>query len=276
MKQIEELLSKYPLYKKISIEAKYQFPNALCQETFTFHCENCKDTRTFELRAFPRDSPFNSQLPDWGTGINKDYKGNIYWVQHYKGICQFCKRFHCDIIINAIQTKDGFFLRKIGQFPPYAIKPEKVVLDYLDEEDKGNYEKALMCYSHSYGIGSFAYFRRIVENEIKKIITDIAVLETPELQKIKQALTKYEQNHQMAILIEKIYPYLPSSLKELGDNPIKILYEQLSVGIHSLSEDECIEKATLLDSLLTFIIKKICEEKTDVTGIKAALKKFKR
>ncbi len=278
MKQISDLLSIYPLYRKIKIEDEYLCPNSLVGQTFSFHCDNCNDTRTFELNSFPMNAThnYNPMLPNWGLDIIHDHMKNLFWVQQYKGECKFCKIFHCDILINAFQVKQEFFLRKIGQYPPYSIKPNKVVSDYLAEEDRLNYEKALMCYSQSYGIGSYAYFRRIVENEIKRIITDISALESIESKKIQESISKYEQNHQMATLIDEIYPFLPGSLKELGDNPLRVLYEQLSIGIHGLSEDECLEKASLLDTLLTFVIQKISEENSDVIGIKATLKKLKK
>lgn len=275
MKEIAELLRKFPLYRRIKVPPGYKIPNKLIGQTFEFHCDNCKETRTFELLSFPKDSPYNPNLPNWGVKIIKDHLGEYNHVQHYKGECKYCHNFYIDVLINTFDSNGELSLRKIGQYPAYSIKPIKVVSDYLNDEDRVNYEKALMCYSQSYGIGAFAYFRRIVENEIKGMITDISKLDLSETKKISEAIKKYESNHQMAILIDEIYPFLPSSLKELGDNPLKVLYEQLSIGLHGLTEEKCMEKAMLLDSVLTFVIQKISEEKSDVSGIKAALKKLK-
>jgi hypothetical protein len=50
---------------------------------------------------------------------------------------------------------------KIGQYPPLDRLPEKEVLEYLTDEDKENYKKALTTLSFGYGIGAYAYFRRM-------------------------------------------------------------------------------------------------------------------
>ena len=120
---------------------------------------------------------------------------------------------------------------------------------YLNQEDQVNYRKALTCLSISYGIGSFAYFRRIIEKEIKRFIKDISELEFDEAYIVKEAYENYQKDFQMSKLIDVLNRHLPTSLKELGDNPIRLLYEQLSGGIHEFSEEQCIEKSQSIVSI---------------------------
>jgi hypothetical protein len=73
-------------------------------------------------------------------------------------------------------------------------------------------------------------------------------------------------------LIEGIYHYLPTSLKSVGANPLKILYSHFSEGLHSEGEETCLQKAFALDTILKFTIKKINEERYELKDIKAAMK----
>lgn len=123
-------------------------------------------------------------------------------------------------------------------------------MKFLSKEDQENYKKALICRSQSYGIGSFAYLRRIVENEMINLVEALSNIPRKESEDIKLLLTKFRTDHVMKTLIEGIYPYLPNSLKTIGDNPLKALYSQLSGGIHEFSDDECLGKAENMDVLL--------------------------
>jgi hypothetical protein len=79
----------------------------------------------------------------------------------------------------------------------------------------------------------------------------------------------------MSKLIHTLNNYLPNSLKQFGDNPIRLLYEQLSGGIHQFSEGECVEKARLIDVLLKYVIKKVNEEKYQFLDVKEAMLKLR-
>ena len=47
---------------------------------------------------------------------------------------------------------------------------------------------------------------------------------------------KHDSDSRISTIYENIFPHLPNSLKELGNNPIKLLYNQTSAGLHTLSE----------------------------------------
>lgn len=79
----------------------------------------------------------------------------------------------------------------------------------------------------------------------------------------------------MSKLIDVINKYLRKSLKELGDNPIRLLYEQLSGGIHEFTDKECIDKALSIDIILNFVIKKVNEEKYQLGDVKNAMRNLR-
>lgn len=273
-KKISEFITSAPLYSKLEVR---DGPFGMADYhglTFDFYCPNCIDGKTFELEVYPN-------RVSWNDDYCKDTKGKILNTTHYKGTCKHCNQYKIDIVLNTFteeeiviahgKNRTKVYIRKIGQYPPFEITPEGYLLKYLNKEDKENYKKGLLLLSQSYGIGAYAYFRRIVENEILRIIEDISKLDFADGEKVKDLLTKYNENHQMTNLIEGIYKFLPDSLKSLGHNPIKVLHDQLSQGIHSLSEDNCLDKAKMIDVLLKFVIKRINEEQSTVLDAKKAL-----
>ena len=176
----------------------------------------------------------------------------------------------------AVVVGAAMIIQKTGQWPSYEIDPDIIITNYLTEEDKSNYKKALTCLSVNYGIGAYAYFRRIIENETKRIVKDIGEMDFDGSEKIKNAYANYERDHQMSNLISSITQYLPKSLTELGDNPIKLLHDQLSGGIHSFSESVCLDKAGQINIILGYVIKKVNEEKYQVKDVRAAISKLKK
>lgn len=282
-KDLATFFKDAPLYSKVQLldtldEGKeFELFKFFEDKAYKFHCPYENDIHTFKISK------------TWGSVVTlvKGYASNLADKSerisvsfHLKGICQSCK-FPMDFLLNMFteesvnNTASRFppiLIKKIGQLPPFELVPEKEVLDYLSTEDKSNYKKALLNLSVSFGIGAFAYFRRIIENEIKRLVKDISELDFEDSGKIRQAMRDYDVNHQMSTLIDHINSFLPKSLKELGDNPIRLLHQQLSGGIHEFTEEECLEKAKVIDTLLRYVIRKVNSEKFELLEVKKAIK----
>lgn len=290
-KEISKLLTETPLYTSVELSEFYPEDNKfLNRHTFNFFCKEENSTQTFMLQVL-NENMHTFHIPERSSAFGGYISGQLLSFTDYcQGVCTSCQKYRVDFLINLYsknakqvikenmqngENKQSMFLRKLGQFPPYEIKPEKEILDYLEDEDCDFYKKALMNISHGYGVGAFAYFRRIIENEIKRIIKDISTFSKDAENKISEAILKYEKDHQMSSLIDELNKYLPETLKSIGDNPIKLLYEQLSIGLHGLSEAECLKKALLIDVILKFVIKQINAEKTELKAIREAVKSLK-
>lgn len=295
-KKIEELLFSQPLYKKVEVDIEYlEYPTDLNGFTFSYYCQNDKSNQTFKLSLEPSPIFYMAGQMMSKNDLNRtlnifDPKDQKYkYIQHYSAKCQLCEEFlvHFTLKVetktslpggfpsNPAEVKTKQVVQKVGQFPPFEIKPDTDLLNYLTDEDKDNYRKAIICKSQNYGIGSYAYLRRIVEKELIRIIEDLCKIDSPYKENMEILLASYRQNHNMSTLIEGLHQYLPSSLKYLGDNPLKVLYNQLSGGIHEYSDEQCIEKAEQIDTILKFVIKKLAEESSEVKAIREALKKIK-
>jgi len=138
-------------------------------------------------------------------------------------------------------------IQKIGQFPSLAdlnIEQIKEYKDLLSEEKLKEFIRGIGLRAHGVGIGSFVYLRRIFEYLIEK--------EHIEAKKIKDWDEDIYQKSRMVEKIDLLKDQLPTFLVENKD-----LYGILSLGVHELSEDDCLK---YFDSLKMGIIE-ILEEK---------------
>lgn len=282
--QLSQLFEGHPLYKKLSIHFEdnpplLALPMGLQGLTFTATCPT-NGRQTFKLRAEPHN--FISEVYD-KYGQDQDVRAlfdymdeqesQYNYFQYYSACCQYCNKFKMHFLVHIFSKPDGnVHFTKVGQFPPYEISPDAELLKYLTDEDKECYKKALICKSQNYGMGAYVYLRRIVQEEILRIVKDLAKIERPESEKIISLLSNYEKDHQMEKLISAIGDYLPNSFKEVNDNPIKFLYKQLSGGVHEFTENECFEMADAIDTVLKFVIKRLNEETSELKKIREALK----
>lgn len=168
----------------------------------------------------------------------------------------------------------NIFIEKIGLFPQQNIVIDSEIKKHFDRETNNWYYKALKSVQQNYGIGAFAYFRRIIEKELLKIVEEIAELNAAD-PGLKKLVSEYQNTSQVYSIYENIFDLLPKSLQSLGNNPIKILYNQTSEGLHSLSEEECLSRSSSINLLLIFVVKKINEEKSEILKVREALKALK-
>jgi len=130
-------------------------------------------------------------------------------------------------------------MMKVGQYPPWSIEPSKDLKDVLGEHES-TYKKGTICESQGYGIGAFAYYRRIVENIIAQMLADIATLIDPDKRDTYEAaLASVSASIVAAEKINVVKDMLPANLRPGGINPLATLHDALSVGIHTLDDEDC-------------------------------------
>ena len=285
-----DFLTNKPLYSKIkAVENLTKYSSSAFidhidfkDKPFRFTCPEEKNEQTFKTdlpeHGYPRISMMIRKKEDQLPYTFDAKTRKLDFKVHLHGICQSCKA-KIDFLIRSTSDKEwdrreegmAITLQKIGQFPAYEIGLNTTLKKYLSADDQASYKKALACLSISYGIGAYAYLRRVIENEIKRIIQDIAELDFDGVEFVRKAYENFRVDFQMSKLIDVINKHLPVSLKELGDNPVRLLYEQLSGGIHEFTDEQCMEKAEHIDVLLNYVIRKINEEKYQLNDVRKAM-----
>ena len=172
------------------------------------------------------------------------------------------------------EKEEIIYMEKIGQYPDWNIEMDKELEKMLGEHTK-YYKRGLICESQSYGIGAYAYFRRITEDVIDELLESI--LDLVEEDEKEQYIGRLEDVKKEKIAEKKINlvkDLLPKSLQVDGMNPLKELYEVLSQGIHNETDEECMEKAEAIRGILVFLVNQVIRTKKDKKSFTEGMKKI--
>ena len=302
---MKDFFANYNLYRPYLISenynkgsGQYKLPKDFKGITFEYYCERERTFRTFEMELSDAVEEFygNDYYSKMFIDENLDYKFQCF------GRCKSCKVFKVEFMLrvftdnpipkrllssppalnsNSYHTKPKEYgvaklqVEKVGCSPKIKINPNKEIEKFFDRETNSWYYKGLNCIAQDFGIGAFAYFRRIIEKELITIIENIKSLPDAHSIEIENLLQKHEANPAISSIYDNIFHHLPNSLKVLGDNPIKLLYNQTSEGLHSMTDQDCLEKSENILKILEFTIQKIKEEKSDIKDLREAIKSLK-
>jgi hypothetical protein len=126
------------------------------------------------------------------------------------------------------------------------------------------------------GIGAFAYYRRIVEDQKVVIIEQLEKvakrLRAPDEYLLLFAKAKTQTEFTRAI--NEIKDAFPPALFIAEQNPLKLLHDLLSDGLHQLSDEECLGHARAVRTLLIALADRISEISRDETKVKESLAAF--
>jgi hypothetical protein len=209
-------------------------------------CPECEKPVPFEKET---DPPFENTL----RALLKRQDSPLRWKGSYKDtglelIYRCTREKHVFVIFIKISDNNIF---KIGQYPSIADlqlgnikKYDKILTDKM----RGEFVRAIGLNAHGIGIGAFVYLRRIFENLIQD-----AHGEAIKSEKWNEELyNKSRMNERITML----NMYLPDLLVENAS-----MYAILSIGIHELTENECLENFSILKSGIELILEERFDEK---------------
>jgi len=170
--------------------------------------------------------------------------------------------------------KDRQYIEKVGQYPPWDIsikkKLRKILGDYFDY-----YKKGLICESRAFGIGASIYYRRIVEVIIGELLEDIKeFLVGEDREEYEKVLEETRKSKNAQDKINLVKDLIPPIIMVGSQNPLKVLYNILSGGIHGKTDDECLEDAQIIRETLTFLINSILRRQKDKQKYDENIKKL--
>ena len=180
-------------------------------------------------------------------------------IQNFEFKCVSC-RSKITVWLNVKVKESSYILEKVGEMPRQSLNRDASLQKFFSN-DLDCYEKALVSITHGYGIGAFAYMRRITENHIGlllELVEEEMKASSTEPKLIKK-LGKLRDDSPMSEKIQIANEAVPSYLNPNGLNPLGRIYKALSEGIHARSEPECLESATDLMECLKYLISELTD-----------------
>ena len=244
-----DFLESQPLYtwKKMVLPKQI---HSLEESNIEMFCKTCKNDRTFKIH---------------------DKNFGLLESRHFQSlyICTHCEN---DIQLFYLQSDIGNNrIRKVGQSPPISIKIDNELRTFLGDENIVLYNNGRRNEIYGYGIGAFVYYRRIIENKINDLL-DLMKSIVDEPARIEEAI----KTRRMEDKIQIVYNDLPEMLYVDGSNPLKLLYELLSGGIHGKTDQECAENAKVIRKAFDFLIKAMDNLRRQKEDYSAAIKELEQ
>lgn len=244
----------YGPLKKLLISSDDIILSSYVCPPITMFCDKCKMERTFKIY-------FSPSL----------IENNIF---KFKYKCTACNDF--DILFIVFVDMSNYSLMKLAQWPLWLPRIERELQKSLGK-NLGNYKKGLYCEQEGYGIGAFAYYRRIVEDMIDDLLDDLYEMFTAEeKEKYAENMRRAKDEHVTEKKIEIVKDILPAQLKPGGMNPLARLHSRLSEGIHNKQESECLEIATDIRISLNYLLRHLALRNKENSDYIASLKKLQK
>lgn len=240
-----EFLEKWPLYRRWT--GKWNQP-----KTISLACDRCE------------------RETSWGTNF-RNYSQDLSYISTYTYSCHLCNDRDVQFMIFA----SGEVHMKVGQFPAQSTAITPSIKKRLGDSAIF-YRRALTCRNEGFGLGAVAYFRRVVEdktNELIDVVVEYAAatgVPDSDIAHLKAAKSEKVYEDKLKIASEAI----PSVMKPDGANPLRALYDLLSVGIHTQNEEECLQIADNVREIFDYLFDRLRAEVEDRKSFVTKLKKI--
>jgi hypothetical protein len=199
------------------------------------------------------------------------------WVRGFASyLCRNCqktsKAFALIVFCNGSNNGSAY---KFGELPVYGPPiPARVIT--LIGPDRDHFLLGRRAENHGLGIGAFAYYRRVLENQKGRIINEIARV-AKKLGAPKEVLQDFEKaaaETQFKTAIDDIKAGLPSVLMIEGHNPLTLLHTALSEGLHTEDDKTCLELAQSIRTVLTELAERMSSVLKDQQELHSAVSKL--
>jgi hypothetical protein len=225
------------------------------------HCDHevCGGVRTFETT-------------EEHTGVSD----SRYDFLSYR--CENCKKTTKTFaLFTELRPKSAqALMRKLGENTPFGPPiPARAIT--LIGGDRDLFLKGYKAETRGLGIGAYAYYRRVLDQQRTRIIEQLKKVAvqlgtSPAVLKLFDEALKETQ---FTTAIEKIKDAIPESLRIKNENPLILLYETASQGLHRRTDEECLELATDLRVVLTELAERISTALRDDQELKLAVDRLR-
>lgn len=193
---------------------------------------------------------FDAHDPTVGKFVDSYYGHHFI---HYT--CRNCRRSFKTFAVRLHFREFGEIAEatKIGEIPAFGEPRQNAIKDVLDDEIRF-FERGYRAETSGLGIGAFAYYRRFVESHKDKIIAEIRKVAVAQgaKQDVLDTLDKAVKMNSFENAVKTVKDAIPDSLRHTGGhNPLTLLHDALSAGLHNEDDEQCLELAKDIRLLLT-------------------------
>lgn len=254
-KLLKDFFENSPLYVPVTLKAENDMhsPRYFQLKEIQAECGVCKESKPFHNNG---NNNYVIYLSSWENT-------NSFTLSFE---CVTCRQEKKRFWIKIDQNDDIITFKKIGQDPQKELSRSKDLSKFF-KSDKEEYNKAVICIAHGFGVASFVYMRRIIENNINNLLDMINEDEMID-QNIRDALLQLKDASPMSSKIAIANKALPDYLLIGGHNLLGTMYKVLSEGVHSLSDKECLERTKSVQNCLEYIISGLATHKKNKESVK--------
>ena len=241
----EEFCLRTPLYEQFSYDDEKNndfFSLEHFEGTLDFHCPECGHHSVFAIRK-------------------NNYSQRSYYTNYVFSLSFHCSRDNSHKALFIFRAHKGV-LQKIGQIPSLADLALPDLRKYrtvLGTDRFRELTRAIGLTTHGVGVGAFVYMRRIFESLIEEAH-----------EKAKNDSGWDEESFSRSRMDEKISRLQYHLPKFLVEN--RGLYGILSVGVHTLSEEECLSAFPAVRLAIELILDDLLEEHERNSKLESAAK----
>lgn len=193
--------------------------------------------------------------------------------------CKNCESSIKHYAVEMWRTLTGAFaINKIGETPAFG-PPLPSRLMTLLRDDIDYLTKGRRAENQGMGIGAFAYYRRVIESQKNKIFDAVIKVAKglPATEDLIAELQSAKEEKQFSKAVERIKAGIPPVLLIHGNqNPLTLLHDALSNGLHGQTDSSCLELATAVRVVLTELADRISIALRDSEELTQAVAKLRR
>lgn len=222
--------------------------------------DKCKGVRVFQTRLTADAS-------------SSGYSYKEIFISYYCRNCQYSvKTFALRLVREATASALSGVATKFGESPAFG-PPLPSRLISLIGPDRELFLKGRRVENQGLGVGAFAYYRRVVENQKERLIGEIAKV-AKRLGASPEVLALFERaakETQFSKAVDDVKSAIPQALLIDGHNPLTLLHSALSEGLHAGTDEECLQMAASVRVILTELSERISIALKDEAEVRQAL-----
>ena len=196
-------------------------------------------------------------------------------------VCRDCgvsrKTYALLTVIKHIGEKSIAEVMKLGEYPPFGAPISARIQNLLGKDDLELYRKGSRSEAQGLGIGAATYFRRIVDSHWKLLVKELRCAAEKVGHADLDVFDKALQETRFSAAVKMLSDAIPGKLLILnGENPLTLLYAPLSVQLHELTDEECLQQAADIRTVLAALLENIADVLRDQEELKSAANRLRQ